>query len=138
MANRFFRKYLHALLTDRANCPNLSSDDIRAVLIDVADHDPNTAINGDGFLSDIPAGARVAVTTNLDSKTVVDAVFDAADEPLPDTGGDTAEEIVLYYHTGVEATSRLLICIDTATGLPITPDSVEDMIRWHASGIAAL
>lgn len=138
MANRLFQTYKQALMTTKANCPDLTSDDIRVVLVDVADHDPDSTIGGDEFLSDIPAGARIAVTANLASKAVANAVFDAADTPLPDTGGDVAEELVIYYHTGTEATSRLLAIIDTAPGLPITPDSVEDLIRWNASGIFAL
>lgn len=138
MANRWFRRYLHALLTGGAKLPNWTTADLRVVLIDIADDDPDTTITGDEYLSNIAAAAREAVTLALTNVTVVDGVIDADDVALPDDGGDPSEELVLYAHTGVEATSRLLVCIDTATGLPITPDSVADMIRWHASGIAAL
>lgn len=138
MANRWFRRYIHALAVQGANLPNLATADLRVVLIDIADDVPNTAIGGDEYLSNIAAGAREATTLALQNVTVVDGVLDADDIALPDDGGDQAEELTLYAHTGVEATSRLLIEIDTAAGLPITPDSVADMIRWHASGIGAL
>lgn len=139
MANRLFRTYVHALMSGGANIPDLDTADIRCVLVDVGTHDPDTAITGDEFLSDIPGGARLAVTANLASKTVVDGVFDAADISVPDAGGGaTGEELIIYYHTGVESTSRLIALIDTATGLPITLDGVADLVRWHASGIFAL
>lgn len=139
MANVLFRKYVHALLTDKANCPDLTTDDIRVVIVDTAVDTPNTAIGGDGFLSDISAGSRLAVTGNLAGKAVVDAVFDANDVSVPDAGGGaTGEVAVIYFHTGVESTSRLLARIDTAAGLPITLDGVADLLRWHASGIFGL
>jgi hypothetical protein len=139
MANRIFRKYAHALFTTKTNCPDLSADDIRVVIVDTAVDNPDTTITGDGFLADIAAGARLAVTGALAGKTVVDAVFDATDVSVPDAGGGaTGEVAVVYFHTGVEATARLLFLIDTATGLPLTLDGVADLLRWHASGIAAL
>lgn len=135
MANRLFRKYVHALITGGANVPNLATADLRVVLVDTADDDPDTTIAGDDYLDDIAAGARESTTLALQNVTVVDGVVDADDLALPDDGGDQAEELVLYAHTGNEATSRLIAVIDTATGLPLTPDSVADLIRWHSSGI---
>lgn len=136
MANRLFRSYVHALMTGTAL--DLSTVDLRVVAIDTADDDPNTAIGGDDFLDDILAAAREGTTTTLANVTVVDGVLDADDITLPDDGGDTIEELVIYNHTGTESTSRLLALIDTATGLPLTPDGVDDTIQWSASGIYAL
>ena len=132
MANLLYPKYKEACLNGDGD---LASTDVKAVLVDTADYTYNAAHE---FLDDIPAGAREGTTGNLASKTITDGVFDAADIALPDDGGDQAEALILYVDTGVEGTSRLIAYIDTATGLPITPDSTADTIQWHASGIFAL
>ncbi|MHB1170808.1 MAG: hypothetical protein ACYC28_16150, partial [Longimicrobiales bacterium] len=86
MANRLFRRFVQAQHTGAG--VNLSAADLRVVLIDTADHDPDTTIAGDEFLSDIAAGAREAVTLGLVNVTFVDGVLDADDVALPDDGGD--------------------------------------------------
>lgn len=136
MANRVFRPWVQAMMTTGG--PNLLTADLRVIGVDIAEHDPDTTIGGDEFLSDIPAGARVTITDQLQNVTVVDGVFDADDIELPDSGGDSYEELVIYAHTGTEGTSRNLACIDTASGLPVTPDSVADELQWAADGIIAL
>lgn len=133
MANALYTTYKVACLT--GNAPDLSTADVKAVLVDTASYAFSAAHE---FLSDVPAGARVSTTAALGTKTTTGGVFDAADVALPDTGGAEAEALVLFVDTGVEGTSRLLAYIDTATGLPITGDSVEDTIQWSASGIFAL
>ena len=37
---------------------------------------------------------------------------------------------MLYRDTGVEATSALIAYIDTATGLPITPNGGDIIVNW--------
>lgn len=132
MANVIYPKFKEALLSGAVD---LTSVNVKAVLVDTADYTYDAAHD---FLDDVAAGAREGTTGNLASKTVTDGVFDAADIALPDDGGDQAEALILYVDTGVEGTSRLIAYIDTATGLPITPDSTADTIQWHASGIFAL
>lgn len=103
-------------------------DDIKAVLIDVADYTVDLAAHD--FLDDIPAGARVATSGNLASKTVTAGVADAADITFSTVTGDPSEAIVLYQDTGVAGTSRLIGYIDTATGLPITPSGADIIVSW--------
>lgn len=134
--NRLFQTYKQALLTGTAL--DLTSADLRVVAVDTGVHDPDTTINGDEFLSDIPVGARITTSPTLTGTAVVNAILDAEDVTMPDSGGATYEELVLYVHTGDPATSRLLVCFDTASGLPLTPDNVDDLLRWNASGIFAL
>lgn len=138
MANRFYTRARQARWTGAWTTNLHGAANLKAVLVDATDYTPDTTATGHEFLSDIPVAARVATTANLASVAVVGAVLDAADVALPDTGGDQAEYLVIFEDTGVEATSRLILLIDTATGLPITPDSVEDTIQWDAQGIAAL
>lgn len=105
-----------------------SADNIRIILIDAADYTVNLATHD--FLDDVPAGARVATSGNLASKTSTAGVADAADVTLSAVTGDPSEAIIIYQHTGTEATSRLIAYIDTATNLPITPNGGDITVTW--------
>lgn len=115
---------------------NLTSDDIRFVLVDVADYTVNLATHDN--LDDVPSGARVATSTALASKSVTGGVFDAADKTLTAVTGDQSEALVIYKHTGVESTSSLIAYIDSGTNLPVTPNGGDIDVQWNASGIFAL
>lgn len=104
------------------------ADDIRIILIDTADYTVNLAT--DDFLNDVPAAARVATSGALGSKTSTAGVADAADVTFTSVTGDVSEAIVIYKHTGVEATSQLIAYIDTATGLPVTPNGGNINVLW--------
>lgn len=106
------------------------TDDIRCVLVDTDDYTVNLAIHD--FLDDIAAGARVATSGAFASKTVTAGVADAADIVLSSVTGDQCEAIVIYKHTGVDATARLIAYIDTATGLPVTPNGGNITIVWDS------
>lgn len=87
----------------------------------------------DDFLDDIPAGARVAVSGNLASKTLAQGIFDAADITFTAVSGDEFELIVIYRHTGTDSTSELIAVIDNATGLPLTPNGGDVTIQWAST-----
>lgn len=106
------------------------TDDIRAILIDVADYTVDLAAHDN--LDDIPAAARVAVSGALTGKTVAAGVADAADVTWSEVTGDECEAIVLYKHTGTESTSRLIAYIDSATGLPVTPNGGDIKVEWDS------
>lgn len=101
---------------------------IKVVLVDTADYIVNLATHQ--FLSDVPALARVATSPALTGKTVAAGVADAADVTLTAVTGDPCEALVIYQDTGVEGTSRLIAYIDTATGLPVTPNGGDITIAW--------
>ena len=105
------------------------SDDIRAILVDAADYTADLATHD--FLDDIPSAARVAVSAaSLGNKTATNGVCDADDLTISSVSGDQFEAIVLYKHTGTEATSRLIAYIDNYTGLPCTPNGGNITIQW--------
>lgn len=133
MANTYYTKAKDALWKAQIA---YDTDNIKAVLVDTADYTLNVATHE--FLSDIPAIARVATSANLTGKTISGGVIDAADVVLSTVAGDEAEAVVVYQDTGVESTSRLIAYVDTATGLPVTPNITDITIRWNASGIASL
>ena len=100
-----------------------ANDDIKAVLVDTATY--SVSIDSDEFLDDIPAGERVATSANLGTKTSTLGVADAADFTFSTVTGDVCEALVIYKDTGDVETSPLIAYIDTATGLPITPNGAD-------------
>jgi hypothetical protein len=106
------------------------TDDIRDILIDDADYTKN--LGTDDFLDDVAAAARVAVSGAFSTKTVTAGIADAADVTHSSVSGDVSEEILIYQHTGSDATARLIANIDTATGLPVTPNGGDINIVWDS------
>jgi hypothetical protein len=102
---------------------DLLVDDLKIVLVDAADYTVNLGTHE--FLSDIPAGGRVATSPNLSGKTTTAGVFDATDVVFTAVTGDPCECYVFYKDTGVAATSPLIAYFDTAGGLPITPNGAD-------------
>ena len=125
MSNALYDKAREGFLTGQIDW---DTDAIKAVLIDAADYTVNLAAHQ--FLSDIPPAARVATSAALSGKTVAGGVADAADLTLAAVSGDTAEALVLYQDTGTEGTSRLIAYLDTATGLPVTPNGGDINVAW--------
>lgn len=76
--------------------------------------------------------AAIATSANLSSKTTTLGVFDAADETVGSVSGDEFEYIVLYEDSGTPATSPLICCIDSATGLPCTPNGGDIIVQWDS------
>jgi phage tail sheath gpL-like len=107
-----------------------SADNIKTVLVDTATYTVNTAT--DQFLIDIAAGERVATSANLTTKTTVAGAGDADDVTFTAVTGDVSEALVIYQDSGAEATSRLIAYIDTATGLPVTPNGGDIAVQWPA------
>ncbi len=107
-----------------------SDDDIKVVLVDAAEYTVN--ISTHEFLSDVASGGRVATSGNLASKTTTAGVADAADVTFTAVTGDQSEALVIYKDTGDAATSPLIAYIDTATGLPVTPNSGDITIVWDS------
>jgi len=105
-----------------------AADNIKVVLVDTNDY--TVSINTHEFLSDVAAGARVATSSNLASKTSTLGVADAADVTFTAVTGDQSEALVIYKDTGSAATSPLIAYIDTATGLPVTPNGADITVTW--------
>ncbi len=109
------------------------TDDIRVISIDEADHTPNLAT--DDMLEDVAAGAREFESGNFASKTSTAGTADAADlaPAFTSATGDVFESIIIFHESGVESTSELIVNIDTATGLPLTPDGGNIDITWSSA-----
>lgn len=101
------------------------------VLVDAADY--IVAIDTHEFLSDIPVAARVSTSGNFASKISTLGVADAADVTFTAVTGDPSEALVIYKDTGSASTSPLIAYIDTATGLPVTPNGGDITVAWQAT-----
>lgn len=111
--------------------------DIKVVLVDLAEY---TYSASHEFLSDVPAGARVATFGNLTGKAATNGVATAANISVA-ASGDQSEALIVYRDTGVAGTSPLICFIDQATsGLPFTPNGGLCEITWDAgsNGIFAI
>lgn len=138
MANKLYPKYKQALLTAGVN---LVTGTVKAQLVDTSTY---TYSDTHQFLSDVPAAARYGTAATLANKTVVNGLFDADDAlftsvPAGSSGStDKEEAIILYLDTGTASTSQLIYYIDTATGLPVTPNGGNIVVSWDANGIFQL
>jgi len=85
----------------------------------------------DKFLTDIGAvdNGRSAA---LGSKTVTNGVADAADTTITATAAVACNALIVFQHTGSDATARLIAYIDTPTsGLPFTPSASQVVnVAW--------
>lgn len=104
------------------------ADNIKVTLIDVADYTVNLATHD--FYDDVAAAGKVATSGNLASKTATAGVADAADVTFTAVTGDPCEALVIWKDSGVAGTSQLIAYIDTATGLPVTPNGGNITVTW--------
>ena len=122
MASTLYIKFKEAVMQGNAN---LSSGTVKAALVDTAAYTFNQSHE---FYSSV--SGVVGTPQTLGSKTFTNGVFDAADVSFPAVAGASAEAIVLFIDTGTAGTSRLVAYIDTAAGLPVTPNSGNINIGW--------
>lgn len=76
------------------------------------------------------AGVIWSSAVALSSTTVASGVADALDHTLTAVTGNSAAYMIIYQDTGASATSRVIAYIDTATGLPVTPNGGDITIQW--------
>lgn len=107
---------------------NWASDTIKVILVDTGAYTPQVSTHE--YLSDIATSARVTTAVTLTSKSTAGGAADGADVTFPSVTGPSIEAIVIFKDTGSEATSPLIAYIDTATGLPITPNGGDIIITW--------
>ena len=125
MANALYDKARERFLTGQFNW---STDSIKSVLVDTGAY--TVSLTSHEFLSDISSSARVSTSGAFTGKTTTGGAADANDVTFSSVSGPSIEAIVIYADTGTEATSPLIAFIDTATGLPITPNGGDIIVTW--------
>lgn len=125
MANAVYPKGLEGFL---GGTIDWDTDDVRVALVDAAVYTYSAAHQ---FMSSVVAGgATIARSAALGSKTVTNGVADAADVTLTAVTGASVEIVIIFKHTGSDATAALILYIDTATGLPVTPNGGDITVQW--------
>ena len=107
---------------------NWMTDTIKVILVSTSAYTPQTAVHQ--YLADVPVSSRIAGPVTLTAKATTGGAADAADCTFTSVSGATINAIVIYKDTGTEATSPLIAYIDTATGLPITPNGGDIIVTW--------
>lgn len=107
---------------------DFDADTIKLVLVDEADDTPSAS--GDNALSDRAGASRVATSGAFASKTTTAGVADAADVTLSTVTGDPSESIDIYKDSGTESTSYMIVNINSATGLPVTPNGGDIIVQF--------
>jgi len=137
MANALYGKGREAFL---AGDIDWDADNIKVLLVDTTDY--VVSIDADQYCNKdtIPDTARVTngLSGNLSGKSVTLGVADAADVTLSSVSGEQCEALVIFKDGGgggvsQSGTTDLLIAyIDTATGLPVTPNGGDITIQWDS------
>jgi hypothetical protein len=104
---------------------SVSADTIKALLATSA-YTPNAATHQ--FVSDLTG--IVVRSSAFSTKTETGGVFSAANITFSAVSGSAAAYLIIYKDTGTDSTSRLIAIIDTATGLPVTPNGGDINVSW--------
>ena len=107
---------------------NWMTDTVKVILVDTGAYTPQTAVHQ--YLSDIPTSARIAGPVTMAGKATTGGAADANDVTFAAVTWASIEAIIIYVDSGTEATSPLIAYIDTATGLPITPNGGDIIVTW--------
>ena len=131
MANSLYDKGRQRFLEAQLNW---ITDDIKVVMVDTAVY---AFAATHEFLSSVALESRVTAPTTLTSKTSSNGAADAQDVTFAAVNGPSIEALVLYKQvlgldgvTPDDAASILSAYIDTATGLPITPNGGDIIVTW--------
>ena len=97
---------------------------------------PNLAT--DQYYNIISGGNIVAGPVTLTSVTGSAGTLSAANTSFSSVSGSTASYLVLFQNTGTSSTSALIGLIDTASGLPVTPNGGTIVVAWASGQVFTL
>ena len=139
MADAFYVEQRNAMFGAWTHSfPDLNTDTIKAALRDEGAVALNLTTQVD--LADVSAG-HVGTAQTVTSPTVgvvAAGVFDHADVTFTAVTGNSVESLDYYKDSGVAATSPLIMNIDSATGLPVTPNGGDIVWTPSASGVVQI
>lgn len=109
---------IHCVLVEQGVAPNLTS--ATASIADIATTNRNYGSAG---------SAGVALTTKA---STAEGAADADDVTFTSVSGTTIGAVVLYKHVSAvdETQNPSILWLDTATGLPITPNGGDIIVTW--------
>lgn len=131
MANTLYDKARERFLRGQINW---DTDTVKVCLIDKNVYTPNFTTHE--YLSDVSGSSFVAPVlgsaggVTLTGKASTAGAADANDVTFTAVSGAESEALIIYKDTGDPATSPLIALIDSATGLPITPNGGDIIVVW--------
>lgn len=126
MADVLYPKFKQDLLN-----AYLASADVRVALMK-STYSYNAAHD---FMDDVSTHEN-GRSAALASKTFTDGVFDAADTTITATAAAACNAVIVFLHTGSNATARILAYIDFSEFTPAASQVID--CQWNASGILAV
>ncbi len=105
---------------------DLLNDDIRIMLVE-SDYVRDLA--ADKFVSDI-GGTILDRSGAITGKTITGRVFDCDDTIIPTVPSGTGHQVIMFQHTGSDATARLICNWDAGTGLDITTNGSDVNVKF--------
>lgn len=139
MANWLYDTGRNAFAKGDIHWKATSGDTIRSFLVDSASYTPNSA--SDDFLDDVPTSSRKGNSgssnrTEAPQLTLLDpsaGVCDANDITFTTVpAGSALEYILIFKDGGTDTESQLIALIDTATGLPVTPNGGDINVAFDS------
>lgn len=135
MANSLYDKARNAFLKGEISWKD-GGDTFRAYLVDIngtaGSPDPyEVDLEEDEFLDDIPAACLLSYIALAPADPVA-GVADAPDVTFLAVTGAQAEAIVIVKWVSEAADSPLVAYINSATGLPVTPNGGDIQVVWDA------
>lgn len=125
MANTLYDKARERFLRGQINW---DTDTMKVCLVDKNVYTPNFTTHE--YLSDVSGSAITAAGVTLTGKASTGGAADANDVTFTAVSGNESEALIIYKDTGDTATSPLILLIDSATGLPITPNGGDIIVVW--------
>jgi hypothetical protein len=108
---------------------NVLTDTIKVCLVATSLYTVN--IDGHQYWSDVPSSARITTPVALASKTCTLGALDAADTTFTSvSGSNPIGALEFFKDTGTDSTSPLLAHVDTAAGLPLTPNGGDVIVTY--------
>lgn len=125
MANTLYDKARERFLRGQINW---DTDTMKVCLVDKNVYTPNFTTHE--YMSDVSGSAVIAPGVTLTGKASTSGAADANDVTFTAVSGAESEALIIYKDTGDNATSPLIALIDSATGLPITPNGGDIIVVW--------
>ena len=126
MANSLYDKARNLFASGGIDWGN---DTFNVILVDTAVYTVN--LSGHNWASDVTGSAIIAGPNTLTSTQVeLNGAADADDVTFTAVSGDSIEALVIYKFVTNLNDSPLIAYIDTATGLPITPNGGDIIVTW--------
>ena len=106
------------------------ADAIKVTLLDTSNYVYSSAHD---FFNDITVGGQTATSGAFVGKTTTAGTADASDVTLSAVSGSVSENLIIWEDDASASDSdRLIARIDTATGLPVTPNGGDITITWDS------